>query len=76
LISPSRTTRTKLRRAKRQRGKQFVRYWLHAEHLLVEGEKMSKSLGNFFHPAGSLREGIQAFGSAFLRWQVFRTAGS
>ncbi len=29
-------------------GKQFVKYWLHAEHLLVEGEKMSKSLGNFF----------------------------
>jgi len=29
-------------------GTQFVRYWLHAEHLLVEGEKMSKSLGNFF----------------------------
>jgi cysteinyl-tRNA synthetase len=29
-------------------GKQFVRLWLHAEHLIVEGEKMSKSLGNFF----------------------------
>jgi cysteinyl-tRNA synthetase len=29
-------------------GKPFVRYWMHAEHLLVEGEKMSKSLGNFF----------------------------
>jgi cysteinyl-tRNA synthetase len=29
-------------------GKPFARYWLHAEHLLVEGEKMSKSLGNFF----------------------------
>src|SRR6266852_4661894 len=29
-------------------GKPFVRYWLHAEHLLVEGEKMSKSLGNFY----------------------------
>jgi cysteinyl-tRNA synthetase len=29
-------------------GKPFVRYWLHSEHLLVEGEKMSKSLGNFF----------------------------
>ncbi|MDP9337376.1 MAG: cysteine--tRNA ligase [Acidobacteriota bacterium] len=28
-------------------GKRFVKYWLHAEHLLVEGEKMSKSLGNF-----------------------------
>ena len=29
-------------------GKPFVRYWMHSEHLLVEGEKMSKSLGNFF----------------------------
>ena len=29
-------------------GKPLSRYWLHAEHLLVEGEKMSKSLGNFF----------------------------
>ena len=29
-------------------GKPFARYWLHAEHLLVDGEKMSKSLGNFF----------------------------
>src|SRR5499425_1658411 len=29
-------------------GEPFVRYWVHAEHLLVEGEKMSKSLGNFY----------------------------
>jgi cysteinyl-tRNA synthetase len=29
-------------------GKPFVRYWLHAEHLIVDGEKMSKSKGNFF----------------------------
>ena len=29
-------------------GKPFVRFWLHAEHLLVEGQKMSKSLGNFY----------------------------
>jgi len=29
-------------------GQPFVRYWLHAEHLLVDGEKMSKSLGNFY----------------------------
>lgn len=27
-------------------GKEFVRYWLHSEHLIVEGRKMSKSLGN------------------------------
>ena len=29
-------------------GKQFVRHWLHAEHLIIEGQKMSKSLGNFY----------------------------
>jgi cysteinyl-tRNA synthetase len=29
-------------------GKPFVRYWMHAEHLMVEGKKMSKSLGNFY----------------------------
>jgi len=29
-------------------GEPFVHYWLHAEHLLVEGEKMSKSLDNFY----------------------------
>jgi cysteinyl-tRNA synthetase len=29
-------------------GKPFVKMWLHAEHLIIEGEKMSKSLGNFY----------------------------
>jgi cysteinyl-tRNA synthetase len=29
-------------------GKQFVRCWLHCAHLLVDGQKMSKSLGNFY----------------------------
>jgi cysteinyl-tRNA synthetase len=29
-------------------GKKFVRFWLHNEHLLVDGKKMSKSLGNFY----------------------------
>jgi cysteinyl-tRNA synthetase len=28
-------------------GKKFVRYWLHCAHLMVEGQKMAKSLGNF-----------------------------
>jgi len=28
-------------------GKPFANYWLHAEHLLVDQEKMSKSVGNF-----------------------------
>ncbi len=29
-------------------GKPFVRYWLHNAHLLVEGKKMSKRLGNYY----------------------------
>jgi cysteinyl-tRNA synthetase len=29
-------------------GKPFVKHWMHGAHLLVEGKKMSKSLGNFF----------------------------
>ncbi len=28
--------------------KKFVNYWFHNEHLLVDGKKMSKSLGNFY----------------------------
>jgi cysteinyl-tRNA synthetase len=29
-------------------GRHFVKYWLHGAHLMVEGKKMAKSLGNFF----------------------------
>ena len=29
-------------------GKPFVKYWMHGAHLMVEGKKMSKSLGNYF----------------------------
>jgi cysteinyl-tRNA synthetase len=29
-------------------GKPFARFWVHGEHLLVEGTKMSKSLGNYY----------------------------
>ena len=29
-------------------GKPFVRYWMHCAHLVVDGRKMSKSLGNFY----------------------------
>ena len=29
-------------------GKKWVNYWLHCEHLMLNGEKMSKSLGNFY----------------------------
>ncbi len=36
-------------------GKPFARFWIHAEHLIVEGQKMSKSLGNYY----TLRDVIQ-----------------
>lgn len=29
-------------------GRQFVRYWIHCAHLIVDGEKMSKSKGNYY----------------------------
>lgn len=39
-------------------GERFVKYWLHAAHLLVEGRKMSKSLGNFFTLRDLLAKGF------------------
>lgn len=38
-------------------GKPFVRYWLHVKHLMVEGEKMSKSKGNFYTLGDVLAKG-------------------
>ena len=29
-------------------GKPFVKYWLHSEHLIVDGKRMAKSLGNYY----------------------------
>lgn len=48
-------------------GKPFVRYWLHVKHLLVEGKKMSKSLGNFVRVRELLEEG---FDPASIRHQL------
>ncbi|MCX7835738.1 MAG: cysteine--tRNA ligase [bacterium] len=39
-------------------GKQFVKIWLHGEWLLVDGKKMSKSLGNFFTLRDLMERGI------------------
>jgi len=38
-------------------GKKFVNYWLHNEFILVNGKKMSKSLGNFFTLRDLLNKG-------------------
>ncbi|MFP4330288.1 MAG: class I tRNA ligase family protein [Spirochaetaceae bacterium] len=38
-------------------GKEFCHYWVHGEHLIVEGKKMSKSRGNVLYPADLLKKG-------------------
>ncbi|MCJ7679623.1 MAG: cysteine--tRNA ligase [Candidatus Aminicenantes bacterium] len=39
-------------------GHSFVNYWLHCHHLIVDGEKMSKSKGNFYTLRDILDRGI------------------
>ncbi len=38
-------------------GSKSVNYWLHGEHLIVEGKKMSKSVGNFFTLRDIIKKG-------------------
>jgi len=47
-------------------GKPFVRYWLHCEHLIVEGKKMSKSAGNFFTLRDLLDKGYAPLAIRFV----------
>jgi len=46
-------------------GQPFARFWFHARFLLVEGEKMSKSLGNFFTPRDLILKGHKP---SSIRW--------
>ena len=41
-------------------GKKFAHFWFHNEHLLVDGKKMSKSLGNFYTLRDLLKKGHKA----------------
>ena len=47
-------------------GKPFVRFWLHAEHLLVDNRKMSKSAGNFYTLRDLLGKGFSAEAIRYL----------
>jgi cysteinyl-tRNA synthetase len=51
-------------------GQHFVKYWLHGAHLLVEGKKMSKSLGNFFTLRDLLAKG---FNGREIRFQLLQS---
>jgi cysteinyl-tRNA synthetase len=47
-------------------GKKFVNYWLHNEHLLVEGRKMAKKFGNFYTLRDLLGKGYDPIAIRFL----------
>lgn len=47
-------------------GKPFAKYFMHNEHLLVDGQKMSKSLGNFYILHDLIDKGIDPI--AFRMW--------
>jgi len=47
-------------------GKPFVRYWIHNRHLMAEGQKMSKSLGNFYTVRGLIKEGFDPIAIRYL----------
>jgi cysteinyl-tRNA synthetase len=47
-------------------GKQFVKYWMHNEHLLVKDEKMAKRLGNFVTVAELRERGVDGIALRFF----------
>lgn len=50
-------------------GKKFARYWLHSEHLMVDGRKMSKSLGNAY----TLRDLVgKGYTGGEVRWLMLQ----
>ena len=51
-------------------GKPFVKYWLHSAHLVVEGRKMAKSLGNFYTLRDLLEKGYNPLA---IRWVLLAT---
>ncbi len=51
-------------------GKPFVKYWMHTRHLMVNGEKMSKSKGNFFTIRDLMAKG---FDPVVIRWGLIST---
>lgn len=51
-------------------GKQFVRYWIHFEHLKVDGETMSKSKGNYYTFRDVTAKGFSAAGIRYFLLSV------
>lgn len=51
-------------------GKQFVKYWLHTSHLMVDGQKMSKSLDNFYRIEDIEAKGFSPLALRYLYLQT------
>ncbi len=51
-------------------GKPFVRHWIHSAHLVVDGEKMAKSKGNFYTPRDLLGRGYYPTAIRYLLQSV------
>jgi cysteinyl-tRNA synthetase len=47
-------------------GEQFVNYWIHCQHLIVDNQKISKSLGNFYTLRDLLDKGYDAMEIRYL----------
>ena len=47
-------------------GKKFVKYWMHVKHLMVDGEKMSKSKSNFYTLRDIIKKGYSAGALRYL----------
>lgn len=56
----------KLPKVKGQTGEHYVNYWMHVGFVNVDGEKMSKSLGNFF----TIRDVMQKFHPEVIRYFI------
>lgn len=51
-------------------GKPFVKHWIHGAHILVDGKKMSKSLGNFYRLKDIEDWGIEPLALRYLYLQT------
>lgn len=50
-------------------GKTFSKYWIHMRHVLMNGEKMSKSKGNFI----TVKDAVKKYGALLLRFFFLNT---
>ncbi|MBT3303942.1 cysteine--tRNA ligase [Candidatus Woesearchaeota archaeon] len=68
LIFPHHTN--EIAQSEAAKGKKLANYWMHNEHLIVNGEKMSKSLGNFYTLQDLIKKGYDPLS---IRYELMST---